>query len=369
MENIVSVFDKVLIKCKEINASDVHLCVGSSWKYRIQGLITSIPSLPPLKVAECEDIVKHIVLKTKTVADEEIDKTIRTLKDIDCSYSIPGISRFRVNICRQRGSFSVVLRVIPFETPTLEALGLPDVIKDIAMEERGLILVTGITGSGKSSTLAAMINLINQNKQSKIVTIEDPIEFLHKEIKASIVQREVGPDTDSFSKALRAALRQDPDIILVGEMRDQDTIDTALKAAETGHLVLSTLHTVDAPRTIQRIISVFELNEQKTVRIRLAEALRAVISQRLLRRHDIPNSRVAVLEIMRNTLTIKDCIENPEKGENIRDFITSGTDQYGMQTFDQHLMALYNKGVIDLETAKSAATSAADFQRNVQFSG
>ncbi|MDH4231738.1 MAG: type IV pilus twitching motility protein PilT, partial [Nitrospirota bacterium] len=197
--------------------------------------------------------------------------------------------------------------------------------------------------------------------------IEDPIEYLYREDKASIVQREVGSDTESFAKALRGAMRQDPDIILVGEMRDRTTIDIALKAAETGHLVLSTLHTIDAPKTIQRIISVFDLNDQQSIRIRLAEALKAVISQRLLRRADNAG-RVAVLEIMRNTLTIKDCIENPEKAGNIKDYIASGRDQYGMQTFDQHLMDLYSAGVIDLETAKSAATSSADFQRSVQFS-
>jgi twitching motility protein PilT len=256
--------------------------------------------------------------------------------------------------------------VIPFSVPKVEELGLPPVVKEIAMEERGLILVTGVTGSGKSTTLAAMINLINQAKPCKIVTIEDPIEYLHNEVKASVIQREVGFDTDSFAVALRAALRQDPDIILVGEMRDQATIETALKAAETGHLVLSTLHTEDAPKTINRIVSVFELNEQKAVRLRLAESLRAVISQRLLRRTD-KRGRVAVLEIMRNTLSIKDCIENPEKSGAIKDFIASGTDQYGMQTFDQHLMVLYTQGVIDLETAKSAATSASDFERNVKF--
>ncbi len=234
------------------------------------------------------------------------------------------------------------------------------------MEERGLVLVTGVTGSGKSTTLAAMMRHINQRKACKIVTIEDAIEYLHGEIKASVVQREVGHDTESFATALRAVLRQDPDIILVGEMRDRITIDTAVKAAETGHLVLSTLHTEDAPRTIHRILSVFDESDQKAVRLRLAEALRAVISQRLLRRKDNAG-RVVVVEILRNTLAIKECMENPEKGGSIRDFIQTGRDQYGMQTFDQHLMDLYTKGLIDLETAKSAATSAADFERNLQF--
>ncbi|MBI5640363.1 MAG: PilT/PilU family type 4a pilus ATPase [Nitrospirae bacterium] len=366
MEDIVSVFNKVLAKCKEINASDVHLCVGTLWKYRLQGQIMLIPQLQPLSMADCEEIVRHIMRGTKSVPEEDLARDVRILQDIDCSYSIAELARFRVNICRQRGTFSVVLRLIPFEAPTIEGLGLPRVINDISMEERGLVLVTGVTGCGKSTTLASMINLINQSKPCKIVTIEDPIEFLHREIKAAIVQREVGSDTESFAKALRAALRQDPNIILVGEMRDRTTIDTALKAAETGHLVLSTLHTVDAPKTIQRIISSFDPGDEMSVRLRLGEALRAVVSQRLLRRKDNAG-RVAVVEVMRNTLSIRDCIENPEKSGNMRDYIESGTDQYGMQTFDQHLMDLFNQGVIDLETAKSAATSADDFQRNVQF--
>lgn len=368
MDDIIKTFKNVLSKCKEAQVSDIHLCVGSPWKYRIHGHISSIDKLPPLRPLDCESIAKHILFETKTVNEDNIDKTIWALQDFDCSYSLTGISRFRVNICRQRGTFSIVLRIVPFEIPTIESLGLPEVIKSIAAEERGLILVTGITGSGKSTTLGAMINLINKTKPCKIVTIEDPIEYLHKEIRASVVQREIGSDTENFSIALRAALRQDPDIILVGEMRDRATIETALKAAETGHLVLSTLHTEDAPKTINRIISVFELSEQKSVRLRLAETLKAVISQRLLRRKD-KAGRVAVLEVMRNTLSIKDCIENPEKSGTIKDLISSGTDQYGMQTFDQHLMDLYNNGVIDMATATSAATSAADFERNVQFTG
>jgi twitching motility protein PilT len=211
-----------------------------------------------------------------------------------------------------------------------------------------------------------MIDIINHTKPCKIITIEDPIEYLHKEVKASIIQREVGFDTENFSVALRGALRQDPDVILVGEMRDSITIEIALKAAETGHLVLSTVHTTDAPKTIHRIISAFELSEQQAVRVRLADALKAVISQRLLGRKD-EVGRVAVLEIMRNTMTIKDCIENPEKTDSIKDYMKSGRDQYGMQTFDQHLMDLYNEGVIDLEKAKAAATSSSDFERNVMY--
>lgn len=365
MENIIEQFDKVLSEAVQAKASDIHLSVGSPWKYRVNGHITPL-DLKTLEMNECESIVRHILMQTPSLSEDNIDKIVKELQDRDCSYMLPGVARFRVNICRQRGSFSVVLRIVPFEIPTPDSLGLPEVVKDIALEERGLILVTGITGSGKSTTLASMINIINQKKPCKIVTIEDPIEYLHKEGKSSIIQREVGLDTESFAIALRAALRQDPDVILVGEMRDPVTIEIALKAAETGHLVMSTLHTTDAPKTIHRIISAFDLSEQQAIRIRLAESLRAVISQRLLRRKD-NNGRVAVAEVMRSTLTIKDCIENPEKTDHIKDYMSSGRDQYGMQTFDQHLMDLFNQEVIDLETAKAAATSASDFERNVLF--
>jgi twitching motility protein PilT len=239
-------------------------------------------------------------------------------------------------------------------------------VGDIALAERGLVLVTGITGSGKSTTLAAMINLLNQKKHSKIITIEDPIEFLYRDDKCSIAQRECGSDTESFAKALRAALRQDPDIILVGEMRDKETIDIAIKAAETGHLVMSTVHTTDAPRTISRILSVFDPSEQAAARLRLSETLLAVISQRLLQKAD-GTGRVVACEIMRQTQTIQECIAEPAKTCMIKEYIEKGRELYKMQTFDQHLTDLYRAGLINLETAKSAATSAADFERNLQF--
>ncbi|UCD35444.1 MAG: PilT/PilU family type 4a pilus ATPase [Nitrospiraceae bacterium] len=365
MSTIVDVFNNVIAEGVKKKASDIHICVGCLWKYRIDGHILPL-DLKPITIEDGESIVRHIISKSPMFSMDKLDGAVEELRDMDCSYTLAGVARFRVNICRQRGSFSIVLRVVPFIVPTIESLGLPEVISKIAAEERGLILVTGITGSGKSTTLASMINLINQNKPCKIVSIEDPIEYLHNEVKASIIQREVGFDTDSFATALRAALRQDPDVILVGEMRDTITIEIALKAAETGHLVLSTLHTMDAPKTIHRIISAFDLSEQQAIRIRLADALKAVISQRLLRRKDNAG-RVAVLEIMRTTLTIKECIENTEKSNSIKDFIGSGRDQYGMQTFDQHLMDLFTQDVIDLETAKAAATSASDFERNIMY--
>jgi twitching motility protein PilT len=366
MSEVLSKFHKVLRRGVEIGASDVHLCVGAPWRFRVNGQMTCITSLPRLTMDDAATIIGHMVEQSKPISQEEMQVMVKRLQELDCSYSVPGMCRYRVNVCRQRGSFAMVLRMIPLQPPSISDLGLPEVIRTIAHEERGLVLVTGITGSGKSTTLAAMINEINQEKACKVVTIEDPIEYLHPENRASIIQREVGMDTDSFAVALRNSLRQDPDIILVGEMRDRVTVDTALKAGETGHLVLSTLHTGDAPRTIQRVISFFELSEEKVVRLRLAENLRAVISQRLVERKD-GTGRIAVTEIMRHTLTIQDCIENPEKSAAIKDYIASGRKQYGMQTFDQHLMELYEDDVIELETAIAAATSPSDFERAVQF--
>ena len=362
----VAKFRNVLEKCHEMGASDVHICVGAPWRFRLDGQISTISNLPPLALEEGKEIIKHILLMGNLCTLNAVDDRVLLLKEQDCSYSIPGVCRYRVNICRQRGTYSLVMRMIPFEPPTIEELKLPEVIQAISHEPRGLVLVTGITGSGKTTTLAAMIDEINRHFPQKIVTIEDPIEFLHKDRSASIIQREVGGDTDSFADALRSSLRQDPDTILVGEIRDKITIDIALKAAETGHLVLSTLHTTDAPKTIRRMMSLFDVGEQREIRSRLAEALRAVISQRLLRRCD-QVGRIAVVEIMRQTLAIQDAIENPEKGASLKDYISRGRKEYGMQTFDQHLMELFKGGIIDLPTAKAAATSPADFERALTF--
>lgn len=359
-------FRGVLKKCHELGASDIHICVGAPWRFRLDGQINTIANLPPVELEEGKEIIKHILLMGKLATLDEVEEKVFFLKEQDCSYSIPGICRYRVNICRQRGTFALVLRMIPFDPPTIEQLHLPEVVRTIAHEPRGLVLVTGITGAGKTTTLAAMIDEINSHYPRKIVTIEDPIEFLHKDKQASIIQREVGGDTDSFANALRGSLRQDPDCILVGEIRDRVTIEIALKAAETGHLVLSTLHTTDAPKTIRRMMSLFEDHEQNEIRSRLAESLKAVISQRLLRRCD-HEGRIAVLEVMRQTLAIQDAIENPEKGASIKDYIARGRKEYGTQTFDQHLMELFKSGIVDLATAKSAATSPADFERALEF--
>ena len=349
--------NKILISAIKNGASDVHFKVGAPPLFRIHG------SLFPTKAEVLTPEDTRAFANILTSGRVEIDK----INEFDCSYTLENIGRFRVNIFRRMGNISIVLRYIPFKIPTFEELNLPSVLAKIAMFERGLVLVTGTTGSGKSTTLASMIDYINSRKRVHIITIEDPIEFLHKDKKASISQREVGIDTKDFSTALRAALREDPDVILVGEMRDAETIDIALKAAETGHLVLSTVHTTDAIRTISRLISVFPSDEQEFVRIRLAESLKATISQRLLPRKD-GKGRVVAVEIMIVTPIIEDCIKDKEKTHLIKDYIEKGRTQYGMQTFDQHLLDLFNQGIISFEVAKAAATSPSDFERAVLLS-
>jgi twitching motility protein PilT len=359
-------FDPILKKALEIGASDVHVCAGGPFRMRVRGQMVPVAGLPNLTPIDTVAIGRMILRQSRKVAENDLDDAIQRLQDFDCSYSVPGVGRFRVNLCSQRGSISAVLRSIAADIPTFESLGLPAVLSDIAMEERGLVLLTGTTGSGKSSTLAAMVGYVNGRRAGKIVTIEDPIEFLHRDGKSNVIQREIGSDTESFDAALRAALRQDPDIILVGEMRDRATIDIALKAAETGHMVFSTVHTTDATRTINRLVSVFDASEQQNVRMRLAESLKAVISQRLLPRKD-EQGRVVAVEVMRNTATIAECVADSSKTGEIRDHVAEGRVQYGMQTFDQHLMELYTRDAITLEVAKGAATSPADFERNLQF--
>lgn len=351
-------FHKILAGAMKTHASDIHLKVGTCILLRVNGVLQEVKS-PLLTPDDTRAVVQTVLEEVRPQPD------LDSLQEWDGSYSLNGVGRFRVNIYRQRSTYAVILRVIPFDVPTFEILGLPPVLKEIALEERGLVLITGVTGSGKSSTLAAMIHFINQQKRCHILTIEDPIEFMHKNIKSSISQREIGLDTPSFNRALRAALRQDPDIILVGEMRDTETIDIALKATETGHLVFSTVHTTDASKTIGRLISVFPADEQNMVRIRLAENLKATVSQRLLPRKEGGKGRVAALEILRMTKTIEEHIKDPLKTHEIKDAIEAGRDTYGMQSFDQSMMDLYNEGVIDFETARSAATNPSDFERAV----
>jgi len=351
MENIIKA-------AVERGASDVHIKAGDVFRARIDGKLT-----PLTKQRLTPEQTKAIALKLIPVEDDR--KRIDQLKDYDCSWGAPGIGRFRVNILRQRSSFSIIMRVIPFEVPTVDKLGLPAALERVAESERGMILVTGVTGSGKSSTMAAMVNHINARMNKHVVTLENPIEFLHRDISSSITQREIGPDTESFGMGLRAALRQDPDVIQIGEMRDAETVDIAMKAAETGHLLISTLHTPDATTTIARIVAMFSPEEQEVVRIRLADSLQAVISQRLLPRAD-GKGRVAALELMVCTATIRDLIRDRNRAGEIKDYIEEGREQYGMQSFDQHLMELVEAGTVTFETAKAAASNPSDFELKLQ---
>lgn len=340
-----------------MGASDVHLKVGSQPILRVDGELTPM---------EGNRLSQEETLKIAfSVMSPGQRETFKKKNDIDLAYSVPGLGRFRCNVFIQRGTIGLVFRVIPMRIPTVEELLLPEVIKKIAMEPRGLILVTGTTGSGKSTTLASMIDTINSNRTDHIMTIEDPIEYLHRDKRSIVNQREIGNDTESFSKALRAALRQDPDVILVGEMRDFETIQTALTAAETGHLVLSTLHTIDATETINRIISVFPPYQHKQVRIQLASVLRSIISMRLVPKAD-GKGRVPAVEVLIATATIKDCILDPDKTKMIPDVIAQGVIHYGMQTFDQSIFQLYKSGLITYDEALRRATNPDDFALKVK---
>ncbi|MEM6731406.1 MAG: PilT/PilU family type 4a pilus ATPase [Myxococcota bacterium] len=288
----------------------------------------------------------------------------RQANEIDLAYGVPGLGRFRVNVFQQRGTIGAVFRVIPLKIQTIPELGLPPAIEQIALEQRGLILVTGTTGSGKSTTLAAMLDHINSNRTSHILTIEDPIEFLVRDKRSVVNQREIGVDTMGFPAALRSALRQDPDVILVGEMRDLETIEIALTAAETGHLVMSTLHTLDAAETIARIVSVFPPHQQKTIRLQLGAVLKSIISQRLVPRAD-NKGRAPALEILRNTARVRELIEDQERTKEITEAISKGYTTYGMQTFDQSLMKLFQNKIISYEEALRQATNADDFALRV----
>ena len=336
----------------ERGASDIHIKAGDMVRVRIDGRLQPL-SKQPLTPEQTRSIAVHLL------ASDSERASVESITDHDCSYTLAGVARFRVNILRQRNAFSMVLRIIPESVPTLTSLGLPTVFERIAALERGMVLITGVTGSGKSSTMAALIHEINSFQEKHIVTLENPIEFHHADLKASVTQREVGVDTDSFRVGLRAALRQDPDVILIGEMRDAETIDTAMKASETGHLLISSLHTADAQSTIMRIMSMFPPEEQTVVRMRLADSLQAVVSQRLLPRAG-GRGRVVACEVMIVTGAIRDFIAEGRIAE-IRDFIADGA-QYGMQTFDQHLAELVGAGLVEFEVAKAAATKPADFE-------
>ena len=350
--------EKIIKAAVDRGASDLHIKAGDVFRARIDGKL-----VPLTKQRLTPEQTKAIA--QKLIANEEDRGRIDRLRDYDCSWGMPGIGRFRVNILRQRSSFMIVMRVIPFDVPTFESLKLPGVLAQVATAERGMILVTGVTGSGKSSTMAAIINHINQNQHRHILTLENPIEFLHRDINCSVTQREIGVDTDDFRTGLRAALRQDPDVILIGEMRDAETIDTAMKAAETGHLLVSTLHTPDAVTTVIRIISMFPPEEQEIARLRLSEALHAVVSQRLLPRAD-GRGRAAALEVLLATGTARDMIRDRDRTPSLQGYIKESREQYGMQTFDQHLMDLVSDEVVTYETALAASSNPSDFQLQVR---
>ena len=339
-------------------ASDLHLKVGSYPMMRVSGMLVVASEAKRLDRPDTEGFAQ-------SVFTPELREKFQTAQEVDLAYSIPGLGRFRCNVFQQRGTVGLVLRVIPTRIKTIDELGLPPVLKRIAAEERGLVLVTGTTGSGKSTTLAAMIDHINMTRAAHIMTVEDPIEYLHRDHHSIVNQREVAVDTRSFSHALRSALRQDPDVILVGEMRDHETVETALLAAETGHLVFSTLHTLDATETINRIIAVFPPHQQRQVRIQLASVLKAAVSQRLMPRAD-GHGRVPAVEVMVSTAFIRDCIVDKDKTSLIHGAIAAGTSQYGMQTFDQSIFALYQQGFVTLEEALRWASNVDEFKLKVQ---
>ena len=350
--------DDLLRRAVENRSSDLHLKVGNHPYTRVDGILNPITDVPRITPEEMLSMAFSMMTNRQK-------QKFKETAELDMAYGVAGLGRFRVNVFQQRGNVGMVLRVIPTKIRTIEELELPRVIAQVCEEQRGLVLTTGTTGSGKSTTLAAMIDRINSLRAEHIITIEDPIEYLHRDKKGFINQREVEVDTSSFSTALRAALRQDPDVVLVGEMRDLETISTALLAAETGHLVFSTLHTLDATETIQRIIAVFPPPEQKQIRLQLASTLKAVISQRLVRKSD-GAGRVPAVEVMIATGYIRDCIINPDKTRMIRDAIAAGTSQYGMQTFDQSLFDLYSRNLITLEEAVLRASNPDDFRLRVQ---
>jgi twitching motility protein PilT len=349
--------DDLLRSATKCGASDLHIKAGSFPVMRVDGELKPVLEASRLTPEDTLDMAFSLMSNRQKQRFKEVS-------EVDVGYGLSGVGRFRANVFQQRGAVSMVFRVIPHRVRTITDLGLPPVCERIAEERRGLVLVTGATGSGKSSTLAALIDHINATRGGHIVTIEDPIEFLHRDKKSFISQREVDVDTRSFAEALRGALRQDPDVILVGEMRDLETIETALTAAETGHLVFSTLHTLDATETITRVVTAFPPHQQKSIRIQLAGILRAVVSMRLVRSAN-GAGRVPAAEVLVSTGTVRDYIANEEKTSMLRDVIAAGTSQYGMQTFDQSLFRLFQAGLITLEEAMRGASNPDEFKLRV----
>src|SRR5687768_8649041 len=351
---MINRIDDVLRMAMSFGSSDLHLRAGAVPVIRVNGELRPLAGVTKLTQDETLEMAFSMMSNRQK-------QHFKEAYEVDIGYGVSGLGRFRVNIFQQRNSIGIVARVISDEIRNFAQLGLPPVLNTIAEENRGLILVTGTTGSGKSTSLAAIVDHINQQRNCHIVTIEDPIEFLHKDKESYVTQREVDVDTRSFAEALRGSLRQDPDVILVGEMRDLETIETAIVAAETGHLVLSTLHTLDAAETLTRIISAFPPYQQKSVRIQLAGLLKAVVSQRLIKSSN-GRGRVPAVEVLISTPLIRDCILHEEKTSSIRDAIAAGTSQYGMQTFDQSLFYLYQSGLVTLEEALRGSTNPDEFR-------
>ncbi len=352
-------FLSIIKSASASGVSDIHLRTDEKPCFRLRG------DLVPVKFDPLTNDDLRLVCSLM-IKDQEVLKKLDTIKEHDGSFSVPKVCRVRYNLMRYQGKLGIILRLISDKVPTTEELKLPAVINKIAEANAGLVLVTGATGSGKSSTLAAMINYINKTSAVHVLTLEDPVEYVHTPIKARITQREIGQDTSDFASALRSALRQDPDIILIGEMRDAETISIALKAAETGHLVFGTVHTTDALSTIGRLISMFPPEEQSVVRVRIADNLHATISQRLLKTKD-GKGRVAAQEIMLNNPGIKESILDPAKTKEIYTYIEKGKNSSGAQSFDQHITQLYKDGLITMEEAKGNATKPDDFERNLMF--
>ncbi|MBK6779500.1 MAG: PilT/PilU family type 4a pilus ATPase [Gemmatimonadetes bacterium] len=334
------------------NGSDLHLKVGRPPTIRVNGDLAGL-EMQPLKPEDLKLLAEQIMTPRQV-------KEFAEKKEADFAIGVPGVGRFRTNIYQQRGTLAFAFRAIPYEVKTVRELELPEVLEEISLKPRGLVLVTGVTGSGKSTSLAAMINHVNQNRRVNVITIEDPIEFLHRDLMANISQREVGSDTLSFGLALRHVLRQDPDVILIGEIRDAETLDVALKAADTGHLVFSTLHTTDATQTINRVISFYPPHQHQEIRSLLSTALAAVVCLRLVPRKD-GKGRVPAAEVLINTAAVADNIRDIEKALNIPDLISEGTEAYGMQSFDQSLMRWYRDGAITYESALFYSTNPSEF--------
>jgi twitching motility protein PilT len=351
-------FDELVVAAGARGASDIHLRAGQVPLVRVNGDLQRWTKVATLTASHLEAIAERLLPPVH-------QERLRTKLEVDVAWQAPGVGRVRASVFRQRGSVAVSMRLIPEEIPSLEVLGLPPSVIGLAHESRGLVLVTGVTGSGKSTTLAALVDLINRTRPLHVLTIEDPIEFVHKDKRAVVTQREIGFDTPNYAAGLRAALRQDPDVILIGEMRDPETIETALVAAETGHLVFSTLHTLDAPETINRIVAAFPPHQQEQIRIQLARVLRAAVSQRLLPRAD-GAGRALAAEVLITTPYVRDCIEDAEKTSLIADAIVAGVSEYGMQSFDQAIFVLVQQGAVTVEEALRWVTNVEEFKMRLR---